>query len=248
MKRPVIEGQFVNFLINQDDPRAVTEAASHLLRTGSKDGTDTLLGACDWLIARKRPDLALPLWNGLAKQLSYPSLGVDSPVTNAEFARSPTSRGFDWHLMTVDGVSSFLNVSPNTLGFEFSGEEPDSFTLMNQTVPVQAQKEYALAVDYGTSGIAPDSGIDWQVTDERTGTVLARTGSLSAEPGGIAKACFTAPEGATFVNLSLLYQRLPGTVRVEGKLFMKGVELTAATAGDCTDEKISTSKAASPAF
>jgi hypothetical protein len=248
MKRPVIEGQFVNFLITQGDPIAVTEAASHLLRTGSKDGTDTLLGACDWLIARKRPDLALPLWNGLAKQISYPSLSVDSPVTNDKFARSPTSRGFDWHLTTVDGVSSFLNVSPNALGFEFSGEEPDSFTLMNQTAPVQAQREYALAVDYGTSGIATGSGIEWLVTDERTGAMLARTASLSAEAGGTAKACFTAPEGAAFVNLSLLYQRQPGTVRVEGKLSLKGVKLSAATAGDCADEKISTSRADSPAF
>ena len=76
MKRPVIEGQFVNFLIHQGDPIAVTEAASHLLRTGSQESTETLLGASDWLIARKRPDLALPLWNGLAKQISYPSLGT----------------------------------------------------------------------------------------------------------------------------------------------------------------------------
>jgi hypothetical protein len=238
MKRPVIEGQFVNFLITQDDPGAVTEAASHLLQTGSKDGIETLLGACDWLIARKRPDLALPLWNGLAKQISYPSLSVDFPVTNDKFARSPTSRGFDWHLTTVDGVSSFLNVSPNALGFEFSGEEPDSFTLMNQTAPVQAQREYALAVDYGTSGIATGSGIEWLVTDERTGAVLARTASLSAEAGGTAKACFTAPEGAAFVNLSLLYQRQPGTVRVEGKLSLKGVKLSAATAGDCASENL----------
>ena len=166
----------------------------------------------------------------------------------ATFARPPTSRGFDWHLTTVDGVSSFLNVNPNTLGFEFSGEEPDSFTLMNQTAPVQAQKEYALAVDYGTSGIAPDRGIDWLVTDEQTGAVLARTASLSAEAGGIAKACFTTPEGAAFVNLALLYQRKPGTVRVEGKLSLKGVKLSPAAAGDCADEKISTSRADSPAF
>ena len=129
--------------------------------------------------------------------------------------------------MTVEGVSSFLNVNPNALGFEFSGDEPDSFTLMNQVAPVQAQKDYVLAVDYGTSGIAPGSGIAWLVTEERTGAVLARTASLSAEQGGTAYACFTAPDGAAFVNLSLLYQRQPGTVRVEGKLALKGVRLSA---------------------
>ena len=174
----------------------------------------------------KRPDLALALWNGLAPRMSYPPLNADSLVTNGSFGRSPTSHGFDWHLMTVEGMSSFLNVDPSALGFEFSGEEPDSFTLMNQAVPVQAGKSYRLAVDYGTSGIAPGSGIEWSVTEQRTGAVLGGTGCLSAEQGGEAYACFSAPDGTAFVNLSLDYRRQPGTVRVEGKLALKGVRLS----------------------
>ena len=59
--------------------------------------------------------------------------------------------------------------------------------------------------------------------------------------------CFTTPEGAEFVNLSLIYQRQPGTVRVEGKLALKAVRLDAA-AGDCAAEKISNSRADSPAL
>jgi len=259
MKRPVVEGQFVNFLLTQGDPEAVTEAASHLLQT-SDQGTETLLGACDWLLAHKRPDLALGLWNGLATRTSYPSLGADSPVTNNDFGKSPLSHGFDWHLPTVEGVSSFLNANPKTLGFEFSGEEPDSFLLLSQTAPVHAQKTYALTVDYGTSGIPPRSGIEWQVTDEQTGAVLAKTTSLSSEQagekggeqggeqGGKVTTCFTTPANAAFVNLSLLYQRQPGTVRVEGKLALKAVRLLAATAGDCAAEKISDSRADSPAL
>jgi len=252
MKRPAVQIQFVNFLITQGDPQAVTEAASHLLEAGGEGSTESLLGVCDWLLENKRPDLALPLWNGLAErhQIPYAQLvaGSADSVTNARFGKSPISRGFDWHLKTVEGVSSFLNVSPNALGFEFSGDEPDSFLLMNQAAPVQAQRNYALVVDYGTTGIAPGSGIAWLVTDDRSGTVLAKTGSLSAEQGGQAYACFAAPEGAAFVNLSLLYQRQPGTVRVEGKLALKEVRLSGATAEDCPGEKISTSGADSPAF
>jgi tetratricopeptide (TPR) repeat protein len=250
MKRPAVEGQFVNFLLTQGDPEAVTEAASHLLQTSNQESTETLLGACDWLLAHKRPDLALGLWNGLATRTSYPSLGADSPVTNSDFGKSPLSHGFDWHLPTVEGVSSFLNANPNTLGFEFSGEEPDGFLLLSQTAPVHAQKNYALTVDYGTSGIPPSSGIAWQVTDEQTGAVLARTTSLSSEQGGEqggkVTTCFTTPANAAFVNLSLLYQRQPGTVRVEGKLALKGVRLSAATAGNCGAEKISNTGADSP--
>jgi tetratricopeptide (TPR) repeat protein len=248
MKRPAVEGQFVNFLLTQGDPEAVTEAASHLLQTTNKESTETLLGACDWLLAHRRPDLALGLWNGLATRTSYRSLGADSPVTNGDFGKSPLSHGFDWHLPTVEGVSSFLNANPNALGFEFSGNEPDSFEFLSQTAPVHGEKNYALTVDYGTSGIPPGSGVVWQVTDERTGDILAKTTSLSSEQGGTVTTCFTTPKETGFVNLSLVYQRQPGTVRVEGKLALKAVRLSAATAGDCAAEKISNSRADSPAL
>jgi tetratricopeptide (TPR) repeat protein len=233
IRRPAVEVQFVNFLITQGDPLAVSQAASHLLATGAGESTEVLLSACDWLLAQKKTALAFGLWNGLASRLSYSAPGGGQLVTNGSFGRPPTSHGFDWHVMTVDGVSSYLNADPNALGFEFSGEEPDGFTLMTQTVPVQARKAYALAVDYRSDGIAPGSGLSWAVSDERTGTVLARTTSLSSGTGG-AYACFTAPDGTAFIRLSLDYQRQPGTVRVEGKLALKEVRLSA---GDCPAQK-----------
>jgi tetratricopeptide (TPR) repeat protein len=141
IKKQLLAVQFVNFLMTQGDPKAVTEAASHLLAAKSEGNTQTLLGVSDWLIANKRPDLALPLWNGLAErsEIAYAPLAADSTdaVTNGKFGQSPISRGFDWHLKTVEGVSSFLNVGPNALGFEFSGDESDGFLLMDQTAPVR---------------------------------------------------------------------------------------------------------------
>jgi tetratricopeptide (TPR) repeat protein len=242
IKRPLLAVQFVNFLMTQGDAKAVTDAASLLLTANSEGNTQTLLGVCDWLIANKRPELALGLWNGLAArgQIAFTPVTADSPdaVTNGRFGKSPLSRGFDWRLKTVEGVSSFLNVNPNALGFEFSGNEPDAFLLMDQTVPVLPGKNYALVVGYGTTGIAPGSGLEWAVTDERSGSVLARTGSLSAEAGGPAYACFAAPEGGGFAHLSLFYQRQPGTVRIEGKLSLKEVRLTAATTEHCPEQKI----------
>ena len=253
MKRPAVEVQFVNFLITQGDPLAVSQAASHLLAAGSGDNTEVLLSACDWLLAQKRPDLALGLWNGLAERISYPAPGGGRLVTNGSFGKPPTSHGFDWHLTPVDGVSSYLNVGPNVLGFEFSGDEPDGFTLLTQTVPVQAGTAYSLVVDYRSSGIASGSGLSWAVSDERTGAALARTASLGSEQkgeqaeeqGGQANACFIAPDGAGFIRLSLDYQRQPGTVRVEGKLALREVRLSA---GNCPEKKNSSAGAASEGF
>jgi tetratricopeptide (TPR) repeat protein len=239
MQRPVIEVQFVSFLMAQGDPEAVTEAASHLLVAGKE--AETVLEVCDWLIDHQHPDLALPLWNELAErhQIPYAQLvaGSADTVTNGRFGKSPASRGFDWHLKPVEGVSAFLNVNPNVLGFDFSGDEPNSFLIMNQVAPIQPQKHYVLAIDYATSGIPPGSGIEWWVTDVVSGAVLARTGSLSAEQGGESSACFAAANGTKFVNLSLLYQRQPGTVRVEGKLTLKGVSLSGATTEACMTGK-----------
>ncbi len=122
-------------------------------------------------------------------------------------------------------------------GFEFSGHEPDNALLMTQTAPVQARQPYALTIDYTTSDIPPGSGLAWLVTDERTGPSWPGRTSLSAEHGGKAFACFTGPEGPGFVNLSLLYQRQPGTVRVEGRLAVRAVQLTIAAGGDCAPRK-----------
>jgi tetratricopeptide (TPR) repeat protein len=237
VKRPVMQRQFVNFLMAQDDPRGVAEAASRLSATNDKANTETVLEACDWLIEHRDSDLAAPLWNGIAASLSYPPLAGD-PVTNGSFSKAPLSHGFDWRLMTVDGVSSYLDVHPNmpgALGFEFSGEEPDSFLLLKQTVPVKAARVYVLAIAYNTSGIPPGSGLEWRVSDRQTGAVLARTASLSAEQEGSASVCFAAPMGAPFVDLGLFYQRQPGTVRVEGKLALKGVKLSAAASENCRE-------------
>jgi hypothetical protein len=213
--------QFVNFLMGQGETAAVGQAAGRLLETGSP----LLPGVCDWLIAQRRADLALPLWNDLAAGGRVPAAQTGQ-VANSDFARSPLSLGFDWRLPPVEGVSSFLNSNPNTLGFEFSGNEPDNFVLISQTVPVEPANRYTLTTAYRPQGIAAGSGLIWKVED--ADTVLARTGSLAAEQGGRASACFSAPSGASFVNLVLAYQRQPGTVRVEGKLSLESVRLASA--------------------
>lgn len=227
INRPAVAAQFVNFLEAQDDADSVAQAATRLLETKDGEHSPAVLGACDWLIAHRHAGLALTLWNALAARGQVASAQPGS-VTNGSFGRSLLLQGFDWRLPAVEGVSSFWNTSPNALGFEFSGNEPDAFVLLNQTTAVQAQTNYALAIDYNTEGVSAGSGITWQVADERSGLVLARTGSLAAEQGGHAVTCFRAPEGSSFVNLALAYQRQPGTVRVEGKLALHAVRLMAA--------------------
>ena len=255
LKRPILQGQLVNFLMAQGEAEAAQQAALPLLADNDQGSTANLLEACDWLLGHGRPELALPLWNGLAAshRVSYAPTGMSpmNPITNGSFSSSPLSRGFDWRLTTVAGVSTFLNNAPNqphALGFEFSGDEPDSFLMMSQVAPVRALQDYALLVAYSTTGIPAGSGIVWTVTDARSGAILGRTASLAAEQEGKAVACFAAPAGSAFVDLSLRYQRQPGTVRIEGKLALQQVSLSIATTAVCPAKKIEASRAASPGF
>jgi hypothetical protein len=237
IQKPLIEIQLVNFLMSQGNPGAVSETGAHLLAMAKGDYVETVLSACEWLIENKRADLALPLWDGLAERgkIAYSVVTEDSPdtVTNGDFNQSPISRGFDWHMLSPKGVSPFLNSDPNALGFEFSGDEPESFVVMFQTAPVRPLSQYTLEVDYSTSGLLSGSGIEWLIADAQSESALAETGSLSAEKDGKAYACFTAPVGAKFVNLKLQYQRRPGTVLVEGRIAIRKIALTKGTAEEC---------------
>ena len=217
----------------QGDANAVSEAAAALLQ--NQQGGPSVLGASDWLIANKHPDLALPLWNELATRhrIPYPAPTPARALTNGDFATAPTSRGFDWHMAAVDGISSFWNTNPNALGFEFSGDEPDHFTLLRQTAPVEAGGNYALVVDYRSSDIAPGSGLAFAVEESRSATPIGQTASLSAPEGGQTTLCLAIPKDTHFVDVSLRFQRPPGTIRPEGRLTLQQVRLSIATGKQC---------------
>jgi tetratricopeptide (TPR) repeat protein len=235
--RPSVDIQFLNLLMAEKRPEGVSQVAMHILTKDDGSSSEALSSSCEWLIQNKRPDLALPIWNGLAERhkIAYSSLAAGSAnaITNGSFSKSPTSVGFDWHLGNQRGVSVFLNTSPNALGFEFSGDEAENALLMYQVAPVQPKSFYTLTIDYSTSQIPDRSGIEWVVTDQQSVAVLARSGSLSAERGVSSATCFLIPDGVRFVNVALQYQRQPGTVQVEGKIAFKEVALAPGTSKEC---------------
>lgn len=242
MQRPFMKVQFVNFLMNQQEADAVAQAATRLL-VSDKGKNDTLPGlssACEWLIEHKRPELALPLWNELAKSglIPYHPLvpGSADAITNASFLKQPSFTGFDWRIANPPGISAFFNTNPNAIGFEFSGDEAENALLMYQVIPVLPGKTYKLMVDYSTSGLPQKSGLEWIVTDFMSGAVFGRTENLSADQGGTAVACFTPPDGVKFAYLTLQYQRQPGTVRIEGKVAIRKLHLMVNSLSDCSQK------------
>jgi hypothetical protein len=242
MQRPFMKVQFLNFLMDQQEADAVAQAATRLLTSdkGKNDTLPALTSACEWLIEHRRPELALPLWNELAKGglIPYHALipGSANAITNATFSRQPSSSGFDWRVGNPTGISAFFNTNPNALGFEFSGDEAETALLMWQVVPVLPGKTYKLMVDYATKGLPEKSGIKWIITDFMSGAILGRTENLSADQGGNTVACFTTPDGVKFAYLSLQYQRQPGTVRIEGKVAIHKMSLMVDSSAECSQK------------
>jgi hypothetical protein len=235
IRRTDLQRQFLLFLIAQDDAAAVASWGNRALTSGLDSGED-VLAACEWLMEQKHPELALPLWNGLAARHQIPfsavSPGSGDAITNGSFVRQPLSRGFDWRLANPDGVSAFLNTDPPALGFEFSGRESESLLLLSEVVPVLPKKPYTLSIESASSDIAPGSGLELVAADTASGELLARTPGLAGS-GQVRQVCFSTPQDVRFLTLMLDYHRQQGTVPIEGRLAIRKIGLVPGNTAAC---------------
>jgi hypothetical protein len=230
LRRPEVQRQFLWFLIVQGDAPAVAAWGNRVFTGDAIVPREDILAACEWLIEHKRPDLALPLWNGLAARHQIPfsplNPGSGDAVTNGNFARPPLSRGFDWRVTNSEGLTNFPNA--DGLQLDFSGRESESILLLSEVVPVQPQEPYTLSIESASSDIAPGSGVDLVAADTASGEIVARTPDVAGgdQPSEV---CFTTPQGVRFLTLMLDYQQQPGTVRIEGRMAIRKISLVIGT-------------------
>ena len=100
---------------------------------------------------------------------------------------------------------------------------------MSQVVPVEPQQPYTLAVEDASADIPGGSGLEMEVADAASGSVLARTTGFAAGRQQ-SRACFTTPQNVHFLTLMLDYQRQPGTVPLEGRIAICKISLLPGTA------------------
>jgi len=234
---PEIQVQYLSYILGEGHIDAVGDTSLDLAGWNRKEDTNTLVGACNWLLDQNRPDAALAVWNALAKnhQIVFPAVSPTAglSVTNADFNTYPTSLGFDWHFFKLPGVAAFLNGAPPGLRIEFSGEQPETALVLTQTIPVVPGAEYRFTAEYSTSDIAPETGLIWQVEDLVSQAQLATTKNLSSDTKSVVSVFFTALPETHFARLSLHYQRSSGTSRIRGQMLLRKVTVTAQS---CTEK------------
>jgi len=218
---PTLIRQYINFLITKNQPASVAAVAPRLIRLGESEIDRPLLfSAVDMSVTSKDGAAAFDIWRQMKDQKC---IVADATTPNNEaFARDPLPVRFDWSLPEYAGLHSWPG--PAGLESEFTGTEPEDCTIAEQEL-VLAPGRYDLSFAYRTSGIAPDTGIRWQVIDEVSGAVLGQSANLSSEGQVFSGLGFIVPPASSLLRLRLGYHREVGTPRISGKLVVASTDI-----------------------
>ncbi len=220
---PKLLRQYLAFLLTKNQAPAAAGIANRLLQFGDPHTDDAqMFAVIDQLVATGDGEVAKTLWTALiAKRWVIADTVLPN---NPNFARTPLPVSFDWNIPSGPGCESL----PGPLGLEteFSGLEPGHCTLAEQAV-VLNPGNYVLEYSYSTRGIAPGTGLRWQITAPGSMTALAESSDLSSESRVRAELAFSIPSGVSVAHLSLLYQRTLGTTPIAGSLDVSSVRIQA---------------------
>jgi hypothetical protein len=108
------------------------------------------------------------------------------------------------------------------LRVSFSGRQPEQCDLLWRYVALEPGRKYRLRVKYRMP--APDAGLRWEVLADGK-DLLEGAGALRDAGDGEKTLDFEVPAEAGLGRLLLRYERVKGTVRVEGDAEIAMVEL-----------------------
>lgn len=218
---PDLLRQYLDFLLSKDQASPAAEIAIRIIHHGDPNSDlPREFAAINQLIADNDGDPAQAIWTALIAR-HWVSAEGGSP-NNPNFARGPLPVGFDWALHSCSGIQSV----PGPLGLEteFSGLEPDQCAIAEQAV-VLGPGSYQMDYSYRTEGIAPGTGVQWQITAAGLSKPLAQSSDLSSETPTRASMLFSIPQGISLAQLHLIYQRALGTTPISGSLVISSVRI-----------------------
>jgi hypothetical protein len=220
-EKPEMIRQYIGFLLAKDQLQAVANVAPHLVNSGDPE-TDLplMFSVVNRLVATSDGDSANALWHQLIRQ-GWVEADNTWP-NNAGFARKPLPVSFDWSIPVYPGLRSLSG--PLGLETEFTGTQPEECNVAEQAVALKPGK-YSMNYAYQTSDIPPDTGLEWQVIDAKSNSVLARSADLSSDELKYLAMGFSVPSGSSMVLLRLAYHRVLGTPRISGTLTVRSTQI-----------------------
>jgi hypothetical protein len=215
--------QFIDFLLARNEVHQAGLLAQRLVLVGDKEADRSrILAVIDHLVASNDASTAIALWRTSIRQ-QWVAADLTAP-NNPSFARQPVPVSFDWNIPDYTGLHSWPGSSG--LETEFSGEEPEDATIADQVLAL-TPGTYNVSYSYRTAGVAPDTGIHWQMLDEKSGRCLRRAQISRANASVRAGFQVSVPKDVPFVRLRLNYHRALGTPRITGTLVIEWVRIEA---------------------
>ena len=231
-ERPEVLRQYLSFLLGSGRLAPARAVAERMLELATAEDVPLLLTYCDRLLEARQAAAAARLWNAIigrgliGYQTLHPTDGL--VLTNGDFRLPPRAQGFDWRLPPVEGVSVSRDIRATALHVTFSGKQPEQCELLWQYLPLLAATSYRFGFEYQTAGIAPNTGLRWEIQDVSGAPVsLAASSSLAAENWTAEELTFTTPAKRVAARLVLTYRRAPGTTRISGWIALRRVNLKA---------------------
>jgi tetratricopeptide (TPR) repeat protein len=231
LSQPRILAQYLSFLIQREDLDAAEAVGNLLAPQAGEAETPLLLYYCDRLLRKGRDRVALRFWNILClrhridRQPLQPGSSVS--LTNGDFLAVPLGTAFDWRLALAEGIAFVAPAGPEGgLRASFSGRQPEAARVLEQALPLLPSRRYRLRFSYRTEGIAPGSGLRWEVARPTgSGDWSAGSADLCAEDWKQEELDFTTPPDMGSGRLALSYRRALGTTRIEGSVWLRKVSL-----------------------
>lgn len=217
--------QYVRFLMDKEQMDALAAAAPRLVRVGNPNADRALLlNVVNQLVGANNGLGASRVWKSMIER--HWVVGDATLPNNGEFNREPLPVVFDWTLPEYPGLHSWPGSSG--LQTEFTGEEPEDCIIAEQYLTLPPGS-YNLSYSYHSTGIAPDTGIRWQILDAKTGAVVTESEALSSDAQKQTSWRFAIPNGDPLQRLRLDYQRALGTSRISGTLLVLSTRIQAST-------------------
>jgi len=217
--RPRALAEFLSFLLAENHLEDGESVAQRLMDYPGPEHFSGLLGYCDRLLEAGRLSPALRVWNGLISRNLVQGNTLDPGkgvvLTNGQFAAMPLRHGFDWRMPFVPGAAVTWTAAPRGLKISFSGRQPEQCELIMQHLPLLSSA-YRVEYQYRTSGIGAESGMRWEIAG-------AQSAYLAGEGWKKEAFRFCGPASPAVARLALAYRRPPGTVRIQGWLWLREV-------------------------
>lgn len=226
---------FTSFLASQSPPPHTLErAASSFLRSARSAGRSpettlpAAVAAVNAFISSQQPIPALRLWNHLsdANLLPYPARSPAAPLVNPQLHPPIPQGGFDWTIPRVAGIESSRGVPTGGIKFVFSGSQPESAALLQQTLFLTGGTSWSLTFECQTRNLtAADSGLAWSLSPLAGGIPLlpASSNPISGEDWSPVSVSWTLPPGDALYRLSLDLRRITGQTRIEGDIRLRNL-------------------------